>query len=143
MSGFSLKRTSGETAALGGGFNAMFIIKAVLFSYAVSAALLVLCALAATYACLSDRAIGVMVNIVTAVATVMCGFLSGRRSNKGGLLCGALCGSVYTVLLCVLGGLVFRDFRLGASALTALAIGVLCGGVGGIMGINTKKARRR
>lgn len=137
-----IKQSSGDTGA-DKMFDFLYMIKAVLFAYALSALLLFVFALISTYACLSDRTIRVLVNLATALGTASCGFLSGRRSSRGGLISGALCGCAYTVFLCVIGGLAVQNFELGMNAVTAFTIGLVCGSVGGIIGINTKSRRRR
>ncbi len=124
-------------------FDFMFIIKAVAIAYAVSVVLLLLTALIATFQSMSDKGISIMVNTVTALGTVMCGFLNGRRSPRGGMICGAVSGVTYTLFLCLAGNLASQSFSFGINSITAQIIGIVCGAVGGIIGINTVKKRRR
>ena len=84
-----------------------------------------------------------LVNVVTAVSVLFCGFLTGRRSPRGGLLAGLVSGVIYTLVLCILGKLISQDMSIGLNAITAQVIGVVCGAVSGIVGINTKKQRKR
>lgn len=139
--GFGIKKeVSSEKGAV---FDFMFMIKAVAVAYAVSVALLVLAAVIATFQSMSDKGIGIMVNTVTALGVTMCGFLNGRRSARGGLIAGAVSGVIYTLLLCLIGNLATKNMTFGVNAITAQIIGIVCGAVGGIIGINTKKSRRR
>ena len=121
----------------------IFILKAVILSYAVSVILLFATAIIAVMRSMSDSGISILVNIVTAISTTLAGFLSGRHFNGKGIFFGALSGIVYTLLLWISGNIISGDINLGFSFLTSIIIGLLCGAVGGICGINTKRKRRR
>ena len=121
----------------------LFILKMVAFSYIVSLVLLFFAAIIATFNSMSNTGILVLANVVTALGTLFAGFSAGRHFSGKGLLFGALSGVIYTLLLCVVGNIVSGSLNFGTSFLTALVIGVLCGAVGGIAGINTKHTRRR
>ncbi len=143
MSGTSLSRASAE--AVGGGVvsGILFMLKTVLIAYCISIALLFAVSVVATVQAFSDKAITISANIVTALGVLLCGFMSGRHFSSKGLIFGALCGIIYSGLLCLIGNLAAQNLQFGASAITSLIIGVICGAVGGIAGINTKHTRRR
>lgn len=143
MSRTALSRTSAETADGGFVSGVLFMLKTVVVAYCVSIALLLAFSVIATFNALSDRTISVVANIVTAIGVLICGFMSGRHFSSRGLIFGALCGILYSGLLCLIGNLAAQNIHFGASAVTALIIGVICGAVGGIAGINTKSTRRR
>lgn len=121
----------------------LFMLKAVALSYITSIILLFPAVLLATFQAYSDRGISILVNIITAFGTASSGFMAGRHFDSKGIFFGAGCGIIYTLLLCLAGNLVAQSMSFGMDCLTALIIGILCGGVGGITGINTKKHRRR
>ncbi len=143
MSGTSLSRASADTVGGGVVSGIFFMLKTVMIAYCVSIALLFAVSVIATVQAFSDKAISISANIVTALAVLMCGFMSGRHFSSKGLIFGALCGIIYSGLLCLIGNLAAQNLQFGASAVTALIIGVICGAVGGIAGINTKHTRRR
>lgn len=124
-------------------FNFLYILKAVAAGYALSLLLLLPSAILATRLCFSDRAIALTVNLITALSTAVCGFISGRRSERGGLFSGALAGIIYAVFLCLCGNLASQNIHIGMNAVLAAVIGLLCGATGGIVGINTCSRRRR
>ncbi len=120
-----------------------FMLKTVAISYIISILLIFVAALVATYQAMSDMGICVMANIVTALGTIFAGFMAGRHFDSKGILYGAGCGIIYSIILCIIGNIVSAGFSMGMSFVTALIIGTLCGAVGGIAGINTKHQRRR
>ncbi len=121
----------------------LFMLKAVAISYIVSVILLFPAALLANFQAYSNQGISILANIITAFGTALSGFLAGRNAGSKGIFVGAGCGIIYCLILCLAGNLIFKSATLGMEFLTALIIGVLCGGVGGIAGINTKRQRRR
>ena len=143
MSKAGYKYLRDAAANTGKMFDFVFMLKAVVIAYAASVVLLVMVALIATFQSMSDKGISIMVNMVTALGVAMCGFLNGRRSGRGGMIAGAISGVVYTLLLCLIGNLASQNFSFGINTITAQIIGVVCGAVGGIIGINTVKKRRR
>ncbi len=142
---FLLKKNSGypAQAAAARTPDFLYILKAVAFSYAVSLVMLVPAALIATFRCFSDKGIALCANLICALGVLLCGFIAGRHSEKGGLIAGAVSGLVYTFILWLIGGLASQTVSFGACAVTALVIGIVCGAAGGILGINTKGSRRR
>lgn len=143
MSRTALSRTSAETVGDGFVSGIFFMLKTVMIAYCISIILLFAVSLIATVQAFSDKAIAIAANIVTALGVLLCGFMSGRHFCCKGLIFGALCGVIYSGLLCLIGNLAAQNLQFGASAVTALIIGVICGAVGGIAGINTKHTRRR
>ncbi len=135
---------SGQTAAKSTPISAvLFMLKAVAISYIISLVLLFVASLLATYYAFSDSAIHITANIITALGTLAAGFASGRHFSGKGIFFGAGTGTIYTLLLSVIGNIFSGNINFGSSFLTALIIGVLCGAVGGITGINTRRTRRR
>lgn len=121
----------------------LFMLKAVAISYIVSVILLFPAALLANFQAYSNQGISILANIITAFGTALSGFLAGRNAGSKGIFVGAGCGIIYCLILCLAGNLISKSASFGMEFLTALIIGILCGGVGGIAGINTKKQRRR
>lgn len=143
MSKFTSSRAAAEIPETGFAPGFLFMIKTVLIAYCISVALLFLVAVLAAFQAFSDRAIAIGANLVTAVGVLLCGFMSGRHFSSKGLVFGALSGVIYSGILCIIGALASKTPTFGTSAVTALTIGLICGAVGGIVGINTKRKRRR
>lgn len=121
----------------------VLIFKAVAVSYIISLVLLLPTTLLAVLQAFSDKGIYIAANIITAFGTAVAGFIVGRRVGGKGIFFGACSGIIYTLFLCVVGNIIAETGAVGTSCLTAAVIGILCGAVGGIAGINTQSNKHR
>lgn len=136
-------KSANQVTAQNTGSGIIFIIKTVLISYIISLVLLFVISIPATYRAFSGIGISIAANTVTALATLFAGFTAGRHFASKGIVFGAICGVFYTLPLCIAGSLISGTALFGQNALIALGIGLICGGIGGIVGINTKRTVRR
>ncbi len=68
----------------------------------------------------------------------LCAFLSARSSSGQGLLIGIIAAVFCLTIITVTGSLLFGTTAFPYSFLKLLPIGIPCGGIGGILGINSK-----
>ncbi len=134
-----LKSTNQASASQGVGSGIFFIVKTVIISYIISLVLLFLISIPATYQAFSPLAISIAANAVTAITTLFAGFLAGRHFSSKGIVFGTICGILYTLPLCIAGSITSGTPLWGQDTLVALGLGLVCGGVGGVVGINTKR----
>ncbi len=66
------------------------------------------------------------------------GLVGARIAKEKGWLFGAACGLLLFVMVLIAGFAVLKDVR-GASLAAKLATMVICGAIGGIIGVNTRK----
>lgn len=66
------------------------------------------------------------------------GFVGAKKAGAKGLLWGSVCGLLLFVIFILIGFSFFQDVQ-GTSLWFRLAIAVLCGAIGGVLGINTRK----
>ncbi len=138
-----LKSANQAPTSQGVGSGIIFIAKTVVISYIISLVLLFLISIPATYRAFSNLGISIAANTVTAISTLFAGFMAGRHFSGRGIVFGALCGILYTLPLCIVGSIISGTPLFGQDALIALGLGLICGGVGGVVGINTKRTSRR
>ena len=68
----------------------------------------------------------------------LCAFLSARASSGQGLMTGIAASLLCLLVAALIGILVFKSGNFSGLFFRNLPIGVLCGGAGGILGINSK-----
>ncbi len=113
-----------------------------LLTLMLSVVLLFLTAILATYLSFTDGAIRASVICVTGISVIFAGFRAARHFGSSGLLHGSLSGVLYVVMLCFIACIAFRDFGLNSNFLYTLMLGISCGGIGGIFGVNTRRKVR-
>lgn len=134
-----LKSTNQASASMGVGSGIFFIVKTVVISYIISLILLFLLSIPATYRAFPPLGVSIAANAVTAIATLFAGFCAGRHFSSRGIVFGTICGILYTLPLCIAGSIASGTPLFGQDTLVALGLGLICGGVGGVVGINTKR----
>lgn len=92
-----------------------------------------------TYTPFPARLITHFVTGITAVSMLFCGIITSRYITCFGWLHGAVSGFMYSTVRCLAGALILTGFKLGIAAISTLALGMLLGAIGGILGINLKK----
>ncbi len=129
-----------ETA---GGFDIAFAAVNVALCYALTIALIFLASAVAVFCTLPEAAVSLIVSLITYVCIGICGFRAARHSGANGLLSGTVAGLIYVAVLYLVSSIAFGGLNLTLSAgLTALVC-ILCGAIGGIIGINTRHKKRR
>ena len=132
-----------ELTSSSGILNAVYALKNVFFSFLGTIILLFIGAVAATYLTASETAISLTVAVITAACIMWGGFRSSRHFGRQGLICGALSGLLYVVLLYFIGSLVLGRISFNVATALSMLIGIGCGAIGGIVGVNTRSKRRR
>ncbi|MEG1880656.1 MAG: TIGR04086 family membrane protein [Oscillospiraceae bacterium] len=118
-------------------------LKNVLISYLVSIILLFITAIIATYLSLSDDVLNILVIIITGLCLIITGFRAARHSKCNGLLNGIIAGVFYTIILYFIGCIVSKSFAITFINISTFALGICCGGLGGIIGVNMKNKTKK
>lgn len=116
-------------------------LKGILISFILVFILLAGFSLLITYSDISLGLIPVMAKILLYLGALAAGFFASFGKRSGGWLAGLVAGSVYMVLVFVIGLLLRDQYSFSPSVLLNLLIGAIVGAIGGIIGINLKKRR--
>lgn len=88
----------------------------------------------------TDFMLSVMSTVALCVGAYVGGYVSGKRQRRSGLLSGVLCGVFIFLAIVVLSAL-FSKAVESFSVTTKLVLTLVCAGVGGIVGVNTKNSK--
>jgi len=88
----------------------------------------------------SDQVISVITAAAMCIGAYSGGYISARHHRKNGLIMGIACGSVIFLVLVVLSAF-FANSAQGLSGGAKLFMVLMCGSVGGIVGVNSKHTR--
>lgn len=108
-----------------------FLVKSLLFSYILTAALLALLAFLLYKLGLNEKTVSIAITAIYVAGTFFGGFVMGKKMRSRRFLWGLLMGTVYFLVLAVVSLCVGKgNIQMGSSFFTTLA---LCAG-GGMLG---------
>lgn len=114
-----------------GGIPVFFLLKSLLFSYILTAGLLLLLAFFLFKFDLTEKPVAIAIIVIYVVATFFAGFVTGRHLQNKKYLWGLVMGAAYFIVLALISLAVKQSpDTLGQSFFTTL---VLCAG-GGMLG---------
>ena len=124
-------RLRGRSAADEGEIPLFYLLKNLLFSYILTAGLLLLLAFFLYKFDLTERPVSIAIIVIYVVATFFAGFVTGKKLGNRKFLWGLLMGTAYFVVLALVSLAVKQSpDTLGQSFFTTL---MLCAG-GGMLG---------
>lgn len=116
--------------------KSLCIIKGCVFAIILSIILLTIYALILTYTTLSESTITPVVLTITGVSVLAGSTISSRKIKKNGLIYGGTVGLIYILILYLASSLCLTGFSLSVNSFIMLAVGVVTGIIGGIIGVN-------
>ncbi len=121
----------------------VFALKNVGISFLSTIVLLFLGAVAATYLALPEPVIRGMVMAIVGICILWSGFYGARRLRQKGFLLGAVSGLLYMGILYLIGTLVLGEVAFRMTTVYSLVMGIGCGAIGGILGVNGKRKTKK
>ncbi len=122
--------------------NSKGTIKNVFKGIGISMIFTIIClfifAILLTYTTISESTITPVIIIVTGVSILVGSSIGNSKIKKNGILNGALVGGGYILILYLLSSLLNVRFSLNIQSVIMIAIGVIFGILGGIIGVNRK-----
>lgn len=123
-------------------FSRGSVIKGTVLSYIATLVLFVIFAIILTFADFPDKFVQGAVIITTVISLLLGGTVAGRSARSMGWASGLIMGTLYMVILYVLGGIINRNFTVDSNMLILFCIGIVSGAIGGMIGINIKMRQR-
>ncbi len=132
-----------DTVVNNGIFDIPFLLKNTAVCMALSVGLIFLASCGAVFLSLSDIAVAMIVGAISDICVGICGFKAARHFSRQGLLSGILTGIFYILAVYLIGSIVFGNFGISSSALLSAIIRIICGAIGGIIGVNSRRKKHR
>ena len=88
----------------------------------------------------TDLMLSAMSTAALGIGAYVGGYVCGKRQRKNGLLSGVLCG-VFIFLIIVILSALFSKAAESFSVPAKLVLTLVCAGVGGVVGVNSKDGR--
>ncbi|MCL2576897.1 MAG: TIGR04086 family membrane protein [Defluviitaleaceae bacterium] len=115
------------------------LVIGVLMAYAITSIVFLGYAMLITYTTVSERSLPTVVAITTVLSVMVAGFDAARGSETRGWLWGMVAGLVYVLIMAIVMIVMLPTFSVDGRTVMVCALGIAGGGLGGILGINTKR----
>ena len=114
------------------------IIKGTAISFLTTIIALTIFAVLLTYTELSENTIRPVIITVTGISILIGSSIGTRKIRKNGLMTGGAIGVIYIVSIYLISSVMNSNFALSWISVIMIAVGVIGGVLGGIIGVNTK-----
>ena len=112
------------------------ILKGVGISFVFTLICLTVFSVLLTYTNLSENLIQPVVISVTGISILAGSFFATRKVGKNGIIKGIAVGLIYILLIYLTSSIAGGNFALTIGSMIMILIGILCGAIGGIIGVN-------
>ena len=116
----------------------IYIIKGVIISIITTIILLFIFSVILTYTNLSEKMTTPFIIVITALSIFIGSSLVNIKIKRHGLLNGAIIGAVYLIFIYLISGIINKTFTLNTQSIILIISSMICGMIGGIIGINKK-----
>lgn len=114
------------------------ILKGFLISLLVSIVFIWIYALILVKTNIKENTITPVIIIISGISILIGSSISCVNINKKGIIKGACIGGLYFINLYILSSIALCGFSFNIKSLIMIAVGIILGGIGGIIGVNIK-----
>ncbi len=114
-------------------------IKYIFSGYLITFLMIVIYAALLTFTEMTDKYIMFVILLTTIMSTTFIGYKFAKNAENRGMFWGILGGLLYGLLFVLLGVVVEEQYVVSSRNIFVIAFSLIAGGIGGIIGINSKK----
>lgn len=116
--------------------NIIRIFKSLMISFIITLMSILIFAIILTYTNISEKVIPIVLIILTFISILIGTMIGTKKLKKNGLLNGAIIGGMYVILLYLISSILNTGFLVNMYTIFMIAVGILSGIIGGIIGVN-------
>ena len=117
----------------------MGLVKGIMGASIVTLVAFFVLAFMLTYTNIQEGIIAASSMLITACSAIIAGIFTAKSQKKRGLIWGILSGVMYVLIVLIVLFLSQKELVFSSGKLTGVICAAAGGGIGGILGINTKK----
>lgn len=112
------------------------IFKGVGIAFITTTILLLIFSAILTFTNINENVINPVIITATGISILIGSSIGNNKIKKNGLLNGALVGAIYILIIYIISSLLNWRFNLNMQSLIMIAVGMIFGMLGGIIGVN-------
>ena len=112
--------------------------KGVTISFLFTVIALLIFSVLLVYTNLSEETIKPVIITLTGISILLGSSIGTKKLKKNGIINGGLIGGIYILSLYILSSVMNSSFNLNFSSIIMVLVGMICGVLGGIIGVNSK-----
>ncbi len=116
----------------------LVMIKGVCFSIVMTLIMILILSIVLSFSNVKENVIMPSVIFISSFSILLGGFLVAKKMNEKGIVYGSILGLVYMAILYLISSIINFDFSLNVNAIIMIALGVIGGAIGGVLGVNLK-----
>ena len=118
------------------------VFKGVFFSIISSLVFLIIFAIILTYTNVAEITIVPVIIVISGISILIGSILESRKLNKNGIWLGGAIGIIYMLIIYFISSLLNNDFSLNVQSFVMILVAIICGMIGGIIGVNRSRKWR-
>ncbi len=95
-------------------------------------------ALLLMYTNISESTISPVIIIITGISILIGTIICTRKLSKNGIITGGAVGVLYILIIYLISSLLNCDFSLNIQSFVMIVVSIICGMIGGIIGVNRR-----
>lgn len=113
--------------------------KGIVISFAITIILFYILGIILSCTSVPEKVINPGIIIITGVSILIATSIVTIKVQDKGMMRGGVIGATYFVLIYLISSLLLKNFDINVYSAIMFVVSFLCGGIGGIVGINLKK----
>lgn len=114
------------------------IFKGIAIAMIATVIMLLIFSIILAYTNTSEKTISPVIIVVTGISILLGSSLGSIKIKKNGIINGGLIGGIYILILYLISSILNWQFGLNMQSIIMIVIGMICGILGGIIGVNKK-----
>ena len=90
------------------------------------------------YTNISESTISPVIIIITGISILIGTIICTRKLSKNGIITGGVVGVIYILIIYLISSLLNCDFSLNIQSFVMIVVSIICGMIGGIIGVNRR-----
>ena len=116
----------------------LLMLKGIAFSICMTLIMILILSIVLSFSSVKENVIMPTVIFISSFSILMGGFLVAKKIDEKGIVYGSALGLIYMLILYLISSIMNFDFSLNVNAVIMIALGVIGGAIGGVLGVNLK-----